>query len=103
MIKDLDSASALIALSSSDLTFVTGAGLFGSDTPPQPPPAPPPSNVTPQLVCPAGTAPQWRRITGNLSGNVGTAGLGVSANGSGTYEEFSCRDVPSSTTPGTGG
>ena len=105
MNKNLDSASALVALSSLDLASVTGAGLFGSDTPPQPPPPAPTSTVAPQLVCPAGTAPQWKRITGNLSGNVGTAGLGVSANGSGTYEEFSCRDVPSSTspTPGTGG
>ena len=95
MAKTLNSASALAALSSSDLVSVNG-GLFGS-TPPAPPPAAPPSTVTPNLTCPAGTAPAWRRITGNLSGNVGTAGVGVSASGQGTFEEFYCRDLP--TTP----
>lgn len=80
--------TSFLALSTSELASACG-GLFGSDTPP---PAPPPATVTPTLTCPPGTAPQWRRITGNLSGQVGP---GVSASGSGTYEDFSCRDVGS--------
>jgi hypothetical protein len=78
--------TAFLVLSTSALETACG-GLFDSP----PPPAPPPATVSPTLTCPAGTSPEWTRITGNLSGQVGP---GVSASGSGTYETFSCKPVP---------
>jgi hypothetical protein len=102
MAKTLDFASALVALTSSDLTSVSG-GLFGSGSSTSTTTTnntnTSGTTVAPNLTCPEGTSPQWRRITGNLSGNVGTAGVGVTANGSGTFEEFNCVPTAPTITP----
>jgi hypothetical protein len=95
MNKNLDSASALIAISSLDLASVTGgqggAELVGRPLPNRPaqPPAPPPPGAQPNLTCPDGTAPNYVRVTGDLNLNLPT----VSGRVNGSFEQFSCERI----------
>lgn len=45
----------------------------------------------PNLSCPAGTSPEWTRVTGNVEGKT-PVGVGIS--GQGSYETFSCKPLP---------
>jgi hypothetical protein len=87
MSKTLESVSALIAISSSDLAAVTGGRLpaepsgGGGAAPPVP--------ALP--ACPTGTSPDFTYINGNL--NVKTP-VGAGASGAGTYIHYECKPVP---------
>ena len=95
MKKNLDSASALIAISSFDLAAVSGgqggAELHGRPLPNLPvqqqPPQPPP--VQPNLTCPEGTSPNWLSATGDVSVNAPA----VSGRINGSFQSFWCTPV----------